>query len=111
MSDEDQKRREKEPPADLDRTDVKPLTEEQLAEIYDQAKEFLTYGTIYPEGTGLDNNGILWLLDERRRMRVALEKADQWILNNPRVTSWGAVDPISEKERGDVRAAIAEALK
>lgn len=60
------------------------------------------------EGTGLDPRN---LLVDLREMREALEKADQWILNNPRVTSWGAVDPVSEKERGDVRAAIAEALK
>lgn len=58
----------------LDRTNVKPLTEERLAQIEANAKEFLGYGNIHPEGVGLDNNGILWLIGEYRRLKTSSEE-------------------------------------
>ncbi len=59
---------------DLDRTNVKPLSEEQLAGIEETAKEFLECGNIFPEGTGLNNNGILWLLEERRQHHAEIRR-------------------------------------
>jgi hypothetical protein len=72
---------------DLDRTDVRPLTEARPAEIEAQAKEFLKLGNVHPEGTGLNNNGILWMIGEIKQLKKQLVAMDARLLEETGVAA------------------------